>query len=205
MLQTLQKSYQQSPQIIITLPLLEGLDGVQKMSKSLNNTIALQDPPNEFLGKVMSLSDTMMWRYYRLLSEHPLTFIEAAEKDCQGSANPRDYKLQLAHELVSRYHGSNAADQAQLAFISRFSSGIIPEDLPHLELSTTHHDLPLANVLKNAQLVSSTSEALRLIKQGAVKIAQDTVKDNQRIKPGADFVLYQVGKRRAAYIKLSQQ
>ena len=200
-----QKTHNLAPQVAMTMPLLEGLDGVQKMSKSLNNTIDIQDTPEDFYGKTMSISDALMWRYFDLLSTQPLTTIEGWKKEAEdGTTNPRDIKCRLAHELVARYHSSDAADAAETAFLSRFSKKIIPEDCPITPLSIQEESQPIAQILKMAGLVASTSEALRLIKQKAVKVDGTAITENMALSCQTEPYLIQVGKRRLGRILLDQ-
>jgi len=198
----LQETYGQDPQVVITLPILEGLDGVQKMSKSLNNYIGIADSPDEMFGKIMSISDDLMWRYLELLSFRSIEEIAAWRKEVEGGVNPRDIKVRLAEELVERFHDQAAAEAANQNFVARFRQGAIPNDIPELELSAPEGALPIANLLKEAGLVSSTSEAMRMIKQGAVRIDSNRVEDkNLKCSMGSTCV-YQVGKRRFARVTL---
>ena len=198
----LQEIYGQKPQVVLTMPILEGLDGVQKMSKSLNNYIGIADAPDEMFGKIMSISDDLMWRYYQLLSFKPRADIEAWRLECQNGANPRNYKVALGQEIVARFHGQAAATHALEQFEARFQRGALPENLEEIELAIDADALPIANVLKNAGLVETTSEALRLIKQGAVKIDGEKVADEKALIPVNSQHIYQVGKRRFARILL---
>jgi tyrosyl-tRNA synthetase len=199
----LQEAYGQEPQVVITLPILEGLDGVQKMSKSLNNYIAITDPPEEMFGKIMSISDDLMWRYFELLSFRPMSEIEAWRGQVSDGANPRDMKVRLAQELVARFHSHDAANKAHEAFVARFQKGQIPDDMPEHQLKSAEGGYPIANLLKDAGLVSSTSEANRMIKQGAVRVDGEKVADSSLIiTPGAASV-YQVGKRKFARVSVS--
>lgn len=196
----LQKHYGKPPQIVLTMPLLEGLDGIKKMSKSLGNYIGIDESPDEMFGKIMSISDELMWRYFELLSFRPLADIEKWRKDVETGANPRDIKFYLAEEIIERFHDRAAANKARENFIARFRDGALPEDIAELELVVTDAGMPVANLLKHAGLVASTSEALRLIRQGAVKLDGEKIEDvNLLIKPGNSHV-YQVGKRRFAKI-----
>ena len=191
----LQKDWQQKPQVVITMPILEGLDGTQKMSKSLGNYVAINDTPRDMFGKLMSVSDQLMWRYFKLLSFLSSTEIEKLERSVAAGANPRDIKLLLAKEIVARFHSSAAAEDAESDFRVRFSQRTMPEEIELCELSISADSLPLANLLKMAALVSSTSEANRMISQNAVRI--DGVKVGSRavqIKIGEEHV-YQIGKR----------
>ncbi len=198
----LQKHYGQSPQTVITMPILEGLDGVQKMSKSLNNYIGISEAPDEMFGKLMSISDELMWRYFELLSFRPMNEIQGFKQEIADGKNPRDIKFLLGEELVARFHDGAAAKQARETFIARFQQGAMPDDMPEITLPAPEGVLPIANVLKEAGLTSSTSEALRMIRQGAVKIDGEKVTDTkQEIVSGTTHV-YQVGKRRFARITL---
>lgn len=198
----LQESYGQAPQVVITLPILEGLDGIQKMSKSLGNYVGIADPPEEMFGKLMSISDELMWRYLELLSFRPWSEIEGWRGEVSQGANPRDVKYRLAEELVGRFHSAVDAARAEEAFIARFRQGVVPEDLPEIALVAPPEGLPIANLLKAAGLVRSTTEALRLIDQGAVRIDGARIEDRAlRCAPGATYVL-QVGKRRLARVRL---
>lgn len=193
----LQKHYNQTPQCVITMPLLEGLDGVKKMSKSLGNYIGITDVPDDMFGKIMSVSDELMWRYFELLSFRPMSEIEALRVAIQEGKNPRDVKFELGRELVTRFHGDAAAKQAQENFIARFQQNIIPEDLP---LITVEGVTGIAHVLKNAGLVASTSEAIRMIQAGAVKIDGEKVSDPKLEVVAGETHVYQVGKRKMARI-----
>ncbi|HFB65830.1 MAG TPA: tyrosine--tRNA ligase [Aeromonadales bacterium] len=199
----LQKAYGQSPQQILTMPLLEGLDGVQKMSKSLNNYIGINDAPDDMFGKIMSISDELMWRYFELLSFRAGSEIEQFKAEVAAGKNPRDIKFELCKEIVSRFHDEQAAEKAQQNFIARFQKGAMPDDIVEISLAANDDGgLPLANVLKEAQLVSSTSEAMRMVKQGAVKIDAEKVSDpRQSILKGTQAI-FQVGKRKFAKIKI---
>ena len=199
----LQKQYGQPPQIVLTMPILEGLDGVQKMSKSLNNYIGINEPPDEMFGKIMRISDELMWRYFELLSFRPMDEIEQFRRDVADGKNPRDIKFMLGQEIVTRFHSAEAAQKAQDKFIARFLQGAMPDEMPELELAAEGGTLPIANLLKQAGLVSSTSDALRMIKQGAVKIDGERLSD-QRLEVAAGSThIYQVGKRRFARVRLA--
>jgi len=200
----LQESYGQEPQVVITMPLLEGLDGVQKMSKSLGNYIGITDPPEEMFGKVMSISDDLMWRYLELLSFRPLDEIEAWRRAVVEGANPRDVKLHLGEELVERFHGAAAARRAREAFIARFQRGVLPEDVPEVVVYADADGLPIANLLKDAALAPSTSEGLRLIKQGAVRLDGERLEDPRRRCEIGSRQLVQVGKRRLARVSVAR-
>jgi len=198
----LQKHYGQEPQVVLTMPILEGLDGVQKMSKSLNNYIGINEAPDEMFGKIMSISDELMWRYFELLSFLPLEDIEKFKQDIEEGINPRDIKFVLGEELVARFHSEAEATQARENFIARFQKGAMPDDIPELELATVDGKLAIANLLKQASLVQSTSEAFRMIKQGAVKIDGEKVTDKSlELETGSENI-YQVGKRRFAKVTL---
>jgi len=198
----LQPGYGQPPQCIMTVPILEGLDGVQKMSKSLNNYIGVNEPAGDMFGKVMSISDTLMWRYYDLLSFRPLGEVSRLRKSLEGGANPRDVKMALAAEIVDRFHGVGAGARAQAAFIAQFSQGALPDDIPEVRLAAPPEGLPLPRVLKEAGLCASTSDATRQIQQRAVKVDQQRVEDRALVlKPGATYLL-QVGPRRYARVTL---
>ena len=198
----LQEVYGQKPQVVLTMPILEGLDGVQKMSKSLNNYIAIADAPDDMFGKIMSISDELMWRYFQLLSFKPMLEIEKWRQECQEGANPRNYKVALGQEIVARFHGSAAAQKALENFEARFQRGALPEDMPEIRLDVPAEGIAIANLLKAAALVETTSEAMRLIKQAAVKIDGEKIEDVKLvIKPETQHV-YQVGKRKFAKITL---
>jgi len=198
----LQESYGQKPQVVITMPILEGLDGVQKMSKSLGNYIGIAEPPDEMFGKLMSISDALMWRYFELLSFRPLADIEKLKSEMHAGRNPRDIKFELGRELVARFHSQGEADRAQQNFIARFQKGALPDDIPEVQLSADGDGLPLANVLKQAGLTASTSEALRMVKQGAVRIDGERVEDAGLIVAAGTAAVYQVGKRRFARVSI---
>ena len=195
----LQKSYGLPPQNILTVPLLEGLDGVQKMSKSLGNYIGISEPPREIFGKVMSVSDTLMWRYYELLSFRDLKEIESFKKDVENGRNPKEIKVLLAKELTARFYSLKDAEDAAAEFEARFKAGVLPDDMPEITLHFKDGNL-LSQILKNAQLVASTSEAQRMIAQGAVKIDGEKVAENVTIS--APQIIAQVGKRKFARILL---
>ncbi|HYN79847.1 MAG TPA: tyrosine--tRNA ligase [Lamprocystis sp. (in: g-proteobacteria)] len=201
----LQESYGQEPQVVITLPLLVGLDGVQKMSKSLGNYIAINDSADDIFGKVMSVSDDLMWRYFELLSARGLSEINAWRAAVADGANPRDIKFDLALELVARFHSAAAARAAQERFIARFQQGAIPDDLTEIRVAADDTSgLPIARLLKNAGLVKGTSEALRLIGQGGVKVDGERIEDPHMVCPVGAEHIYQVGKRRYAKVRVIQ-
>jgi tyrosyl-tRNA synthetase len=198
----LQQDYGQEPQVVMTTPLLEGLDGVQKMSKSLGNYVGITDPPGEMFGKLMSISDDLMWRYFEVLSFRSLDDIANLRKRVEDGMNPRDVKFELAMEIVARFHDDSAADAAKQEFISRFREGAMPEDMPELTLEAEGGTLGIAHLLKGAGLVSSTSEAFRMIKQGAVRIDGERVEDRSLVIDAGSTNVYQVGRRRFARVSL---
>jgi len=198
----LQKEQGIKQQSIVMVPLLEGLDGVQKMSKSLNNYIGITDAPNDMFGKVMSISDDLMWRYYDLLSFRPLDEIADLKVRVQNGENPRDIKIMLAKEIIARFHDDAAAEGAHQDFIQRFQKNAIPDDMPEVEISLGEEGIAIGNLLKEASLVGSTSDAMRMIKQGAVKINGDKVEDTRLILTDEGENVYQVGKRKFARITL---
>jgi len=197
----LQKHFGKEPQCVLLLPLLEGTDGVQKMSKSLGNTIALNDPPEEMFGKIMSISDTLMWRYYELLSSRSMAEIEHLQRAVEAGQNPMEIKMDLACELVGRLWGESLAQEAKERFIQRFRQGKIPDDVPvfHLPVET----IALVHALKQVGLVHSTAEAVRLIEQGAVKVDGEKITDRYMNLAAGKTYLVQVGKRRIGKIDLS--
>lgn len=199
----LQKDEGQRPQTVMMVPLLEGLDGVQKMSKSLGNYVGITDAPNDMFGKIMSISDELMWRYYDLLSFRALEDIAALKQQVAAGTNPRDVKIELAKEIIARFHDQAAAEAAHQDFIQRFSKNALPDDIPELTVSCDGESMPIANLLKEAGLVDSTSEAIRMIKQGAVKLNGDTKVEDTKldISKGSEAI-YQVGKRKFAKISL---
>ena len=199
----LQKAYGQEQQVVLTMPILEGLDGVQKMSKSLGNYIGIDEAPEEMFGKLMSISDDLMWRYFELLSFRPPSDIVGFKREIQAGKNPRDIKFLLCEEVVSRFHSPQAAKTAQETFIARFQKGAMPEDMLELELSAAEGGLAIANLLKEAGLVKSTSDALRMIKQGAVRIDGGRVEDSKLTVPVGAQHVFQVGKRRFARVTVA--
>jgi len=198
----LQEDFGQPPQTVITLPLLEGTDGVQKMSKSLNNYIGINDPPKEMFGKLMSISDVLMWRYFDLLSLRPTTELEALRRDTEGGRNPRDVKFELAEELVDRFHGAGEGARQRTEFLARFSAGVLPDDIPEISLAAGAGGMAITNMLKQAGLVASTSEARRLIKQGGVRIDEQRVGDEELVLESGTSHVVTVGKRRISRVKL---
>lgn len=200
----LQKDEGQRPQTVMMVPLLEGLDGVQKMSKSLGNYVGITDAPTEMFGKIMSISDELMWRYYDLLSFRPLAEIAALKQQMAEGANPRDIKITLAKEIIARFHDTAAAEAAHQDFIQRFSKNALPDDIPELMLNCNGSTMPIANLLKEAGMVASTSEALRMIKQGAVKLNGETRIDDSKLEIAkGSSEIYQVGKRKFARVTLN--
>jgi tyrosyl-tRNA synthetase len=199
----LQEAYGLEPQVVLTMPILEGLDGVQKMSKSLGNYVAISDSPDEMFGKIMSISDVLMWRYFELLSFRSVKEVEAMRSAVVAGRNPRDVKFELAQEIVSRFHSPGQARQAEAAFIQRFQRGGLPDDMPEVTVAAGGSGILIANALKAAGLTPSTSEALRMLKQGAVKVDGQRI-DNRELsfRGGAEHVL-QVGKRRVAKVTFS--
>jgi tyrosyl-tRNA synthetase len=193
----LQKEYGQEPQCILTMPLLEGLDGVEKMSKSKNNYVGITDVPDQMFGKIMSISDDLMWKYYELLSSSTIEQIAALRIECAGGLNPRDVKVRLAGEMVTRFHGAAAADAARTGFEARFSRGALPDDLQEVQVAGS--PIAIAQLLRQAGLAASGSEALRNIEQGGVRIDGDRVTD-KGLKLEAGSYVVQVGKRRAARV-----
>ena len=199
----LQKHYGQAPQCVLTMPLLEGLDGVNKMSKSLGNYIGIDETPREIFGKVMSVSDDLMWRYFDLLSFRSNAEIAALKASVVAGRNPRDVKVMLGQELVARFHTPRAADEALAEFEARFRQGVLPDDMPDLTLRLEEPAL-LVQVLKQAGLTTSTSEAMRMIEQGAVRANGDKVSDRSATLPAGEAVVLQVGKRKFARVTLAR-
>ncbi len=198
----LQKGAGQKPQVVVTMPLLEGLDGVQKMSKSYGNYIGIDEPPGEIFGKVMSVSDDLMWRYFELLSFRPTVEIEGLKQQIKEGMNPRDVKIQLAEEITARFHDDKAAAQAKDEFINRFRHGQLPDEIPEVSVDSDNGEVALVHILKQAGLTSSTSEAIRMIKQGAVKIEGEKVSEKDlKFKPGDENII-QVGKRKVAKVTI---
>jgi tyrosyl-tRNA synthetase len=198
----LQKSQGQAQQTVLMMPLLEGLDGVQKMSKSLNNYIGITDAPNDMFGKIMSISDELMWRYYELLSFRPIEEIAAMKASVDAGKNPRDIKVELAQELIARFHNEDDAKTALQDFIQRFQKNAIPDDMPKVNVFLPSEGIIIGNLLKEANLVGSTSDAMRMIKQGAVKIDGEKVNDTRLLLKDKGESVYQVGKRKFARVTL---
>jgi tyrosyl-tRNA synthetase len=199
----LQEAYGQEPQVVMTMPLLEGLDGVNKMSKSLGNYIGITEPADQMFGKLMSVSDDLMWRYFDLLSFRTNAEIAQLKQACADGRNPRDVKFELGVEIVDRFHGSGAGPQARDAFVARFQQGALPEDVAEITVVAGADGIGLAHLLKSAQLVPSTSEAMRQIKQGAVRIDGERVEDAARSFTAGNTHVLQVGKRRIARVTLA--
>ncbi|OOE40403.1 tyrosine--tRNA ligase [Salinivibrio kushneri] len=195
----LQKQAGQSPQVVMTMPLLVGLDGVKKMSKSAHNYIGVSERPDDMFGKIMSISDDLMWDYYELLSFRPLEEVAQFKQDVQAGKNPRDIKILLAKEIIARFHSEADADAAEQTFVNRFQKGAMPDEMPSF---TFEQGMAIANLLKEAGLVNSTSDALRMVRQGAVKIDGEKVEDTKLV-PAAGEAVYQVGKRKFARVTLS--
>jgi len=199
----LQRSYDQEPQVVLTVPILEGLDGTNKMSKSLNNFIAIDEQPDEMFGKIMSISDELMWRWFELLSFIPENEISILKKEVDNGANPRDIKFILAEELVDRFHEKGEGSNCKQKFLERFQKGAMPSDIKEVDIDIENETILLTNLLKTVEMTSSTSEAMRLIKQGGVIIDSEKVSDTKlEIKKGSEAV-YQVGKRKFLHIKIN--
>ena len=198
----LQESYGQEPQVVMTVPLLEGLDGVNKMSKSLGNYVGITESPEQMFGKLMSISDDLMWRYFDLLSFRSNAELERLRTGVAEGRNPRDVKFELGVEIVDRFHGAGSGARARDGFIARFQQGALPGDMAEVTLQAGAEGIGIANLLKGAGLVPSTSDAFRQLKQGAVKVDGERVGDGSvKFVPGATHV-FQVGKRRVARVKL---
>jgi tyrosyl-tRNA synthetase len=198
----LQKDWGQEPQVILTMPLLEGLDGVNKMSKSLGNYVGITEPPGEIFGKLMSISDTLMWRYIELLSFQPAEVVHRWRAEIEGGRNPREIKVTFAREIVERFHGRAAAAKAEADFDARFREGALPEDMPEITVPGGAGGSPIAQVLKQAGLTPSTSEALRMIEQGGVRIDGERLGDKALKLARGTYVL-QVGKRKFARVTIA--
>ena len=199
----LQKHFGQAPQSILTVPLLEGLDGVNKMSKSLGNYVGINEPANEMFGKLMSVSDDLMWRYFELLSFRSTSALETLRREVAEGRNPREVKVELAKEIVERFHGQAAARRALTDFDARFRQGAIPDDIPEVRLAVGAQPLGVAHVLKQAGLTASTSEALRMIEQGGVRVDGARVDDRQLTFVGRQCFVIQVGKRKFARVSIA--
>jgi len=198
----LQREEGQEPQVILTMPILEGLDGVRKMSKTLDNYIAIEEPPGEMFGKIMSISDELMWRYFELLSFRSIAEIDALKQEVADGRNPRDVKFELAMEITARFHDRKAADEAKAEFISRFQQHRLPDKMEEKTVRGRDGGIPVANLLKEAGLVSSTSEGIRMLKQGAVKIDGERLEDPALKLAAGSCHVFQVGKRRFARVSV---
>ena len=198
----LQEAYGQEPQVVMTMPLLEGLDGVNKMSKSLGNYIGITEAPDQMFGKLMSISDELMWRWFDLLSFRPNADLARLKDAVAGGRNPRDVKFELGIEIVDRFHGAGSGARARDEFVARFQQGALPEDLPEVTLTAPGGALDLAHVLKGAGLVPSTSEAFRQLKQGAVRVDGTRVEDGATSFAAGTTHVFQVGKRRVARVTI---
>lgn len=194
----LQKAAGQKPQTVLMMPLLVGLDGVKKMSKSAHNYIGISEAPSEMFGKIMSISDDLMWSYYELLSFRPLEDVAELKAGVDAGKNPRDVKVLLAKEIIARFHSEADAEAAEQEFVNRFAKNQVPDDMPEFEFEA---GLPIANVLKEAGLVNSTSDAMRMIKQGAAKLEGEKIEDSKFV-PEVGTAVYQVGKRKFARITI---
>ena len=198
----LQRDYDQDPQVVITVPILEGLDGEKKMSKSLDNYIAIDEEPNEMFGKIMSISDDLMWRWFELLSFLPEEEISKLKDEMEEGRNPRDIKFILAEELVDRFHKKGDGKNCKENFLDRFQKGKMPEDIETFEIDIKNESIPLVNLLKDTEMISSVSEGNRLIKQGGIKINQEKVVDIKLEISKGSVNIYQVGKRKFLKIKV---
>jgi len=196
----LQRAFDQEPQVCITLPILEGLDGINKMSKSLDNYVGINEDPNEMFGKIMSISDDLMWRWFELLSFRPINEVNELKKEVKSGMNPRDTKILLAEEIIERFHSKVDAENAKNTFLDRFQKGAKPKDIETFSISLDD-DIAIGNLLKESGLVQSTSEAMRLVKQGAVKINDEKIDDPKLSIEKNQELLVQVGKRRFLKIK----
>ena len=199
----LQEVYRQKPQVVITMPILEGLDGVQKMSKSLNNYVGIADAPDDMFGKLMSISDELMWRYFELLSFRPMSEIKQWRQECAEGANPRNYKVKLAQEIIERFHTAQAAEKALENFEARFQRGALPDDITEISLPAEGSGYAITKLLKDAGLTDSTSEAMRMINQGAAKIDGEKITDPKLEMPVGSSHVYQVGKRKFAKVTIT--
>ena len=198
----LQRDYEQEPQVVITVPILEGLDGVKKMSKSLNNFVAIDEEPQEMFGKIMSISDDLMWRWFELLSFMPEEKIEKLKKEMKDGKNPRDIKFLLAEELVDRFHKNGDGQKCKESFLKRFQKGQIPDDIKLVEIKIDGDSILLVNLLKEVDMISSISEGNRLVSQGGIKINSEKVEDPKLEIPKNSENIYQVGKRKFLKVKV---
>ena len=192
----LQRAYGQDPQVVITVPILEGLDGKNKMSKSLNNYVGIDESPSEMFGKIMSISDELMWRWFELLSFKSIDEIKDLKADQVNGKNPRDIKIELAKELIARFHDDQSANLAEENFINQFQKKNIPDDIEEVSITISESSIPLTNLLKESGMTSSTSEAMRMIKQGAVRINEEKITNIKHIIDSGSSAIYQVGKRK---------
>ena len=198
----LQRAYGQDPQVVITVPILEGLDGKNKMSKSLNNYVGIDESPSEMFGKIMSISDELMWRWFELLSFKSIDEIKALKADQVNGKNPRDIKIELAKELIARFHDDQSANLAEENFINQFQKKNIPDDIEEVSITISESSIPLTNLLKESGMTSSASEAMRMIKQGAVRINEEKITNIKHIIDSGSSAIYQVGKRKFKKITL---
>ena len=198
----LQRSYGQEPQVVITVPILEGLDGKNKMSKSLDNYVGIDEAPNEMFGKIMSISDELMWRWFDLLSFKSTDEINVLKADQAKGMNPRDIKIQLAKELIARFHDDQSANLAEANFINQFQKKNMPDDIEEVSFAISESSIPLANLLKDCGMTSSSSESMRMIKQGAVRIDEKKITDTKHLISSGTSAIYQVGKRKFKKITL---
>ncbi|MDA9660179.1 tyrosine--tRNA ligase [Pseudomonadota bacterium] len=198
----LQRSYGQEPQVVITVPILEGLDGKNKMSKSLDNYVGIDEAPNDMFGKIMSISDELMWRWFDLLSFKSTDEINALKADEAIGKNPRDIKIELAKEIIARFHDDQSANIAEANFINQFQKKNIPDDIEEVSFSISESSIPLSNLLKDCGMTSSASEAIRMIKQGAVRIDEEKITDTKHTVSSGTSAIYQVGKRKFKKITL---
>ena len=192
----IQRSYGKEPQVVLTVPILEGTDGINKMSKSLNNYVGIEESPQDMFGKIMSISDELMWRWFDLLSFKTIVEIQNLKDEQAAGKNPRDIKVALAKEIISRFHDSKSADEAEENFINQFQKRNTPDDIEELSLDWKEDSIPLPNLLKEAGMIKSTSEAIRMIKQGAVRINEEKITDTKFLISKGETAIYQVGKRR---------
>jgi len=198
----LQRAYGQEPQVVITVPILEGLDGKNKMSKSLDNYVGIDESPNEMFGKIMSISDELMWRWFELLSFKSIEEIDALKAEQAKGKNPRDIKIDLAKELIARFHDDKSANLAESDFINQFQKKNIPDDIEEVSFTLSESSIPLVNLLKDCGMTASTSEAMRMIQQGAVRIDEEKIVDTKHIISSGTSAIYQVGKRKFKKITL---
>lgn len=198
----LQEAFGQTPQVVMMMPILEGLDGIKKMSKSLGNYVGISDKPSEMFGKIMSISDELMWRYFELLSFRPMSEIEIFKEECNNGANPRDFKVKLAQEIITRFHSALDADKALKDFEALFKRGAIPDDIQEFELKIETNTIGITNLLKEVGLTESTSEAIRMIKANAVRIDGEKIENSKQEIPINSHHVYQVGKRKFCRVKV---